>query len=274
MTSEQARLGGYIDAWKSAVDDTLLLLRSLDPDDWSLQTDLPGWDVRAVAAHLAHLESELAGFEQTVVEVPELAHIRSPMGSYTELGPLARAGWAPDAIIDELERAVRVRLAELREHPPTDGSADPPRTPDGIGWSWETLLRNRPLDVWMHEQDIRRAVRRPGNLDTPGARHTAAVFAKSFGYSVGKGVAPPAGTTVVLDVLGAPPLHLAVQVNDDGRAVLMPADPDNPTVSLRMDLETFTVLGGGRRPAETLEVEVTGDEQLGRRVLAAMAVTP
>ena len=42
----------------------------------------------------------------------------------------------------------------------------------GVPWNWRTLLRNRPLDVWMHEQDVRRAVGRPGGMDTvAGAAH-------------------------------------------------------------------------------------------------------
>ena len=274
MTADEARLGQYIEAWKSTADDTVALLRSLDAEDWSKPTDLPGWDVRAVAAHLAHLESELAGFEQTPVDVPELEHVRSPMGTYTEIGPLARASWEPTAVVDELEQAVSVRFLGLREDPPTDGSADPPRTPGGIGWSWETLLRNRPLDMWMHEQDIRRAVGRPGDLNTPGAAHTVTVFTMSFAYSVGKRVAPPEATTVVLDVRGVQPVHLAVGVDAGGRAALMPSDPEVPTVHLEMDLETFTILGGGRRPPESLDVRVTGDTGLGRRILEAMAVTP
>ena len=274
MTSDQSRLAQYVDAWKSTVDDTVALLRSLDEEDWSKPTDLPGWDVRAVAAHLAHLESELSGFEQAPVEVPELEHIKSPMGAYTEMGPLARVTWTPAQIVDELEKAAASRLAELRENPPTDGSGQPPVTPGGIGWTWETLLSNRPLDVWMHEQDIRRAVGRPGAQNTPGAAHTVLVFTKSFAFSVGKRVAPPAGTTVVLDVRGAHPVHLSVEVNQDGRAAPMTSDPENPTAHLRMDTETFTVLGGGRRRPEDVEVQVVGDEELGRRILDAMAVTP
>jgi uncharacterized protein (TIGR03083 family) len=274
MTSDQARLARYIDTWKSTVDDTVALLRSLDHEDWSRPTDLPGWDVRAVAAHLAHLESELSGVEQTPVEVPELEHIRSPMGSYTEMGPLARAAWTPERIIDELETAAESRLAKLRADPPSDGSGKPPTTPGGIGWNWETLLSNRPLDVWMHEQDIRRAVGRPGDQNTPGAAHTVRVFTKSFGYVVGKRVAPPAGTTVMLDVTGEDPVHLAVGVNDDRRAVPLTADPDDPTVHLRMDTEAFTILGGGRRTPEEVEVQVDGDRELGRLILTAMAVTP
>jgi hypothetical protein len=41
-----------------------------------------------------------------------------------------------------------------------------------------------------------------------------------------------------------------------------------------MDVETFTILAGGRRHAADLTVEVVGDEVLGDQILAAMAVTP
>jgi uncharacterized protein (TIGR03083 family) len=278
MTSEQDQLWRYVEAWQSSVADVLVLLRALDDEDWARPTDLPGWDVHAVAAHLAHLESELAGVEQAVVEVPELAHIRSPMGRYTEMGPLARTSAAPDAVIDELERSAGARLAMLGENPPSDGAGRPPITPGGIGWDWETLLSNRVVDMWMHEQDIRRATGRPGGMDSPGAAHTAAVFVGSFGYAVGKRVAPPAGTTVVLEVTGANPVRLAVQVNPEGRAVRVADDAAapaaEPAVGLRMDTETFIVLGGGRRSPEEVDVAVVGDRELGRRVLAAMAVTP
>lgn len=273
-TSDADRLEQYVDAWKSAVDDTVALLRSLDAADWARPTDLAGWDVKAVAAHLAHLESELAGNEQLHVEVAEAPHIVSPMGFYTEMGPLARREWPTDRIVDELERSAADRFEELRADSPSDGTAAPTRTPGGIGWDWNTLLSNRVVDVWMHEQDIRRAVGRPGNLDTAAAAHTVRVFANAFGYAVGKRVAPPPGTTVVLDVRGAHPVHLAVEVNEAGRAVTVPDDPDSPTVRLEMGTETFAILGGGRRSPDRLEVRMVGDEDLGRRVLAAMAVTP
>ncbi len=275
MTTDAARLGAFVDAWEHAVRDVVALLRGLSPDDWSRPTDLAGWDVRAVAAHLAHLESELAGNEQVAVDVPaDLPHITSPMGSYTERGPLARAAWSPAEIVDELEAAAAARLEALRADPPTDGAASPPRTPGGIGWSWETLLSNRPLDVWMHEQDIRRAVGRPGGLDSPAAGHTVAVFARGLGYVVGKRVAPEPGTTVVLDVTGAHPVHAAVRVGDDGRATTLAADPAAPTVTLRMDLESYIVLAGGRRAPSDVPAEVVGNRELGERVLGSLAVTP
>lgn len=273
-TSDADRLTQNVDAWKAAVDDTVALLRSLDEADWARPTDLAGWDVKAVAAHLAHLESELAGNEQQPVEVAEAAHIVSPMGYYTERGPLARRDWPAERIVEELEQSAATRLAELRAHPPTDGTAAATRTPGGIGWDWNTLLSNRVVDVWMHEQDIRRAVGRPGGMDSAGAEHTVSVFARGFGYTVGKRVAPSAGTTVALEVTGLRPVHLAVEVGADGRARPVVPPPDSPTVRLRMDLETYVVLAGGRRDPADVEVAVTGDQELGRQVLAVMAVTP
>ena len=271
---DENRLQAYVDTWAVAVEDAVTLLRSLRDEDWSRPTDCPGWDVRAVAAHLAHLESELAGNPQDEVEVPALAHVTSSLGAYTERGPIARREWSPAAVVNELEESASIRLAALRADPPTDGSVRAPVTPGNIGWTWETLLSNRALDVWMHEQDIRRAVGRPGGLDTAAARHTVGVFARDLGYVVGKRVAPAPGTSVVLDVTGAQPVHTAVEVGADGRARSVREDPGDPTVTLRLDTEAYVVLCGGRRPASDLDVEVGGDGALGRRVLDAMAVTP
>jgi uncharacterized protein (TIGR03083 family) len=273
-TSDADRLAAYVDAWAASVDETVALLRSLDAADWDRPTDLAGWDVRAVAAHLAHLESELAGNEQEPVQVPELEHITSPMGYYTEMGPIARRAWPVEDIVAELEQAAATRLAELRQDPPSDGSGTPTRTPGGIGWDWNTLLSNRVVDVWMHQQDIRRAVGRPGGMDSVGAEHTVSVFARAFGYAVGKRVKPAPGTTVVLDVTGLRPVHLAVRVGDDGRAAPADIAADEADVALTLDLETYVILAGGRRAPEDVEAKVAGDAELGRRVLAALAVTP
>jgi len=273
MSSEQSRLTEYVDTWKRAADDVVLLLSGLSEEEWSRPTDLPGWDVRAVAAHLAHLESELAGVEQERVEVPELEHITAPSATYTEAGRIARESLSNPEIVEELVAAVDSRSAQLRGDPPTDGSALAPITPAGLSWDWETLLRNRVVDVWMHEQDIRRAVGRPGGMTSPAAAHTVLVLSTGFPFVVGKRVAPPVGTTVVLDVTGVHPVHLLVEVNEQGRAVPSTDAPQDPTVVLQMNIESLVILCGGRRPADQVHVTVTGDQELGRRILRSMAVT-
>lgn len=269
---DAARLAGYIDVWWQAIEDFTSLLEELPQDAWSTPTDLPGWDVHAVAAHVAHLESSLAGDPQAEVdgiEVGSPAHVTGPMGVFTEQGVVARRDRSADELINEIREGATRRHTMLLADPPTDATA----TADGfaalVGWTWERLLRNRPLDVWMHEQDVRRAVGRPGNLGSPAARHTADYLCESLGYVVGKRVAPPAGTTVVLEVEGSP--ARAVAIGEDGRARSV-EPPTEPTTRIVLDRSDFVVLAGGRRAPET--VGITGDEELGRRVVDGFAVTP
>lgn len=272
--TDAARLADYVTTWRSAVDDVLALLRDLEPADWAKPTDLAGWDVHAVAAHLAHLESELAGMPQEHVEVPEdLPHVRSLMGAYTEAGIIARRDRQPAEVIEELSAAADARAAELAELAPDDGAGAPPRTPGGIGWDWETLLGNRPLDVAMHEQDVRRAVGRPGNLDSPGVAHCVTRLTPGMAFVWGKKAQAAPGQTLRLVVTGPTAADLAFAVGDDGRA--RPGEvPADPTVTLTMDTETFLVLAGGRRTHQDADVAVEGDRDLAVRVLANLAVTP
>jgi uncharacterized protein (TIGR03083 family) len=268
------RLQEYIDIWWGVVPENVALLRGLEPDDWSKPTDLPGWNVRYVAAHMAHLESELAGNPQQHVDVPPAPHIKGPMNVFTESGPLARAEWSPDQIIDELESSAAKRHAALLAMMPVDPTAPGDGFAAGIGWSWETLLSNRAIDLWMHQQDIRRAVDRPGGLAGPAGAHALRFFSRALPYVVGKRVGAPAGATVVLTITGEHPATLAVGMGEDGRAVPLGSAPDTPTVQVAMDFETFIILSGGRRTPEQVTATVTGDTELGDAVLANLAVTP
>src|SRR5690606_13664860 len=118
---------------------------------------------------------------------------------YTEQGVLARRGRPMAELAEEIERSAAIRYADLQADPPTDPSAAPPRTPGGVPWDNATLLGNRPLDVWMHEQDIRRAIGQPGGYDSVAARHTIAKLGAALPMVLGKRVGAPAGTSVRLD---------------------------------------------------------------------------
>ena len=278
MTAENdvgaPELRALVEVWHRAATDAVRLLRSLDEGDWGLATDLPGWDVRAVAAHLAHLESELAGNPQEQVEVPDAPHIKGLMGQFTEAGPVARAAWATDRIIDELESSVAKRHAAMLTEPPTDPQAPGPGFAALIGWTWLTLLTNRPFDIWMHEQDIRRATARPGGLDSPAATHVASVFARGLPFVLGKKVGAPPGTSVVLEVTGAQPQTHAVRVGDGGRGELLEHEPAEPTTRISLDFESWIILAGGRRPVRSVPTTVAGDRAVAEAFLANLAVTP
>jgi uncharacterized protein (TIGR03083 family) len=272
--SDADQLQRDIDLWRVMVAENVALLRGLDPDDWAKPTDLPGWNVRYIAAHLAHLESDLAGNPQKQVDVPELPHIKSPMSVFTESGPLARADWTTDEIIEELESSAAKRDDQLRAMMPLDPTAPGDGLAALAGWDFATLLSNRVFDQWMHQQDIRRAVGKPGGLAGPGGAHALAVSSRSIPFVVGKRVAPPPGTTVILDITGEHPATLGATVGGDGRAARLDAVPADPTVHIRMSFETFIVLSGGRRTPAQVTADVTGDSDLGNAVLANLAVTP
>lgn len=268
MTDEQ-RLTGFIETWWQAIDDFTQLLEELDEADWTRPTDLPGWDVHAVAAHTAHLEATMAGAPEETLDIGRPAHVTGAMGAYTEQGVLARRESTADELINEIRQSTTKRRTELLADPPTDGSAQPPVVFGGLPWDWNTLLRNRPLDVWMHEQDVRRATGRPGNLDSEAARHTTDYMLEALPVIVGKRVAPATGTTVVLAVAGSD--ERAVSIGEDGRAVPVEV-PWNPTVRISMGREAFIVTAGGRRAPEGVEFQ--GDAALGQAVVDAFRTTP
>jgi uncharacterized protein (TIGR03083 family) len=270
--SDRERLAGYVEVWWQAVDDLTTLLEELPAEDWATPTDLPGWDVHAIAAHTAHLEGVLAGQPEETVDVGEPEHVRGFMGLYTEQGVVARRDRTPDELINEIREAVTSRHTALLADPPTDGAAKPDRIFGGIGWDWQTLLRNRPLDVWMHEQDVRRAVDRPGGMDSPAAQHTADYLSESLGMVLARRVGAPAGTTVVLELEGSDPV--AFGVTDSRRGEQLTEVPDEPTGRLSMDRESFILLAGGRRAPEPGAIRLDGDDELGNRIIDTLAVTP
>ena len=194
------------------------------------------------------------------------------MQAYTEQGVVARRHRTPDEIINEIRESATTRRTTLLDDPPTDGSASPTLIFGGIGWTWRTLLRNRPLDVWMHEQDVRRAVGRPGNLDTAAARHTADYLLESMPYVLAKRLGAAPGTSALFRIDGSEPV--AAVVDAGGRGERAPAVPADPTVSVETDRETFVLLAGGRRTPPPGAIRLSGDAGLGARLLDALAVTP
>ena len=133
--SDAERLAGLVATWKDSIDDFVALLRSLPQDAADLPTDLPGWSVRDVASHTAHLEAVLAGGPEETIEVLPAEHLTSPMAYYTEQGVLARKGRTLVELADEIEQAAVIRYRDLTTNPPTDAEASTRKTPGDIGWT-------------------------------------------------------------------------------------------------------------------------------------------
>lgn len=254
-------------AWRQSTDDLIGLVAELDQHEWERPTDCPGWTVRDIVAHLAAIEDELASGDASSALAEGTREVPS---AYTQAGVDARAHHSPAELLAELRAATSTRADQLAEVELDDPRGAPDRTPGGIGWDWQTLLRNRAIDVWVHEQDIRRATRRPGAMHSAGADIVHATFAAALPYIVGKRAGVPPGTNVVIQVDDA---VTAYSVDDSGRCRWVDHASD-PSTTLRMDRETFTLLGAGRRDPAACQVAVEGDARLAKDILRAMAVTP
>ncbi len=65
--------------WERACRDFVALARDIPAEQWDLPTDLDGWSVKDIVAHIAHLESVLAGAPEETVEVVDAPHLKGPM---------------------------------------------------------------------------------------------------------------------------------------------------------------------------------------------------
>jgi uncharacterized protein (TIGR03083 family) len=243
----------------------------LTEEQWKTPTDLPGWSVQDNLAHISAIESSILGRPAPDHTPPEYEHVKNEVGQRNEVWVDARRSWSGADVLAEFREVTGARLAELRGFSEAEFAADS-WTPAGPG-TVRDLLPFRAFDSWAHEQDIRRALDRPGDLDGPVADFALKRVVGALPFVVGKKVHPADGTTVVFEVSGSWPTTLAIGVQD-GRAKTLAEVPEDPSVTLAMDTEALACLGLGRWDRERAEgrgrVTLRGDDALGRAVLDQM----
>jgi uncharacterized protein (TIGR03083 family) len=243
------------------------LCAGLPDSDWDLPTGCPGWTVKDHLSHLVDYESRALGRPAPDHDPGELPYLRNDMGRLNEVGVAARRDRPGVAVLGEFREVTAERLAQLGRLAEQDVGG-PAMTPAGPGTVAE-LLTLRVMDSWSHEQDIRRAVGVPGHCDGPVVAEVVGYFTQFLPYVVGKRAAAPEGSKVVFGIGGAAPV--AVEVSGGrGRAA---ADPDGATVSLAIPVASFVALVCGRSDVPD-DVGITGDRELGQRVLQSLGIMP
>lgn len=262
----------YVDALEQATGSLAELVESLQPAQWELPTECPGWTVREQVAHVVALERQLLGEPLPPRLEAYPAHVRGPAGEHMESGIAALRGRSAADLVEALRDLCARHVAQLRR---TELSPDT-LVQGALGNDVPAgrALPVRVFDVWAHEQDVRRAVGAPGNLAGPAADVARDQVATVLPYLVGKALSPPAGTKIAVDVSGPTTLRTTVVVRADGRAEAAPGVAADATATLRTDFETLTRLACGRIDPSTAPVTIEGDEQLGRRLLGVLAITP
>jgi len=233
--------------------------------EWSAPTDCPGWTVQDVFAHIVGIEEVSMGHDAPHVDVPDYDHVTSDIGRMNEVWVESMRSMTGSDVLDRFTIVTEARLAELCTLDEAGFGADS-WTPAGPG-TVRDLIPFRIFDSWVHEQDIRRAVDRPGGLDGTGAAVTLERCVGSMGYVVGKSARAPDGTTVRFDLLEPLARSFSVGV-EGGRGSLLDEDPDDPTVTVVTSGDTFVRLACGRATATDAEITATGDAELGAAILA------
>lgn len=246
----------------------------LSEDEWKRPTDLAGWTVQDNLAHLVGIERILEGLPGTVHTAPESPHVKNPIGAANENEIDSRRHLSGAEVLAEWNDIAARRLATLRSADAAYFEA-PTMTPTGPGTAAD-FLHIRVLDCWVHEQDMRRAVGRPGHLGGPAAEHTVDRLIRTIPIVVGKRAATPEGASVVVDI-SAHPVHGGVSRHivctvTDGRAGISDTESDAVLARLSMDTETFLILATGRRSFADVQdrVMLSGDREHGRKVAEAL----
>jgi uncharacterized protein (TIGR03083 family) len=272
-------LGELVEAYAQTVQHVIDLGRTMRPADAARPTDCPGWTVLDQIAHVAATEAMVAGEPVPEVDVSHHAHVRHSFGELMEKYVESRRGRDLEEVLDELEERLAERLSVYRSgtewaQVEVDSPLGRVRAGDRLGV--------RTFDVWVHEQDVREAIERPGGLDSAAAAHSVAQLFAALPRIVAKDAGIEPGNAVVLDLTGPTVGRAGARVEEhDGRARGIPlftgeADehPDVVSTSLTMSTAVAGRLMGGRRSPDDLHVVVHGDDDVARRVMAAMVITP
>jgi uncharacterized protein (TIGR03083 family) len=254
--------------WSSVLE----LCEPFDEAEWDKATACPGWTVKDQVAHLGGAEAMFLGRPHPPALEERPSHIRNDVGAANEAVVEVRRSWSGRQVLDELREVSEERLAQLGEMSDEDLAKDS-WTPVGPG-TYRDLIKVRAFDAWVHEQDIREAVGRPGHLEGPVAENALARCLMAMPFVVGKKAAAPEGSTVVFEVGGPTPATLGIEVSG-GRARATGEVPEDPDVRLGIGFLAFTRLGCGRAdPQAALDaggVTIAGDTDLGEAIVRNIA---
>lgn len=278
--SAPADLSELIEAWTHSVQDVLELGLTCRDCDFDLPTQCPGWTVKDQISHVVGLEAVLSGEPEPQDDAPRHDWVRHEFGQYMETHVEARRGTKGWTVVAELRELIPVRQAQLHQM-----LADPDvKVPSPSGMSLPTdLLTLRVIDVWCHAQDIRAALDRPGNLDTPAAALFTQLVLDALPSNVARKADLPVGTVVIVESTGPLLARGGVRIiEQDGRPFgealfsgeNVPDHDDDDVTSIKLTTEMLTRAGAGRLRAEDLRYQVDGDEDVARAALEALVVTP
>ena len=255
-----------IDKLESCYRSTTEFCRTLSEADWAVPTQLPGWNVKDNLSHMASWEGEMSGRPLTDHRAADLSNAKNKIGEDNEHEVDLRRPWTGAQVLAEWEDVVaeRIRILRSADDAYFEQVSDGPTGPAPLA----EYLQIRILDLWTHDQDMRRALGRPGNQGGPAAEHTIDRLIRTVGIVVGKRAATPEGASVVFRITGAVQRNVVVTVRE-GRAQTGTDIPSDALSDISMDSDVFLQLATGRGDASELarQCSIIGDAEHAQRIL-------
>lgn len=278
-TTAPQDLADLTSAYAHSVQAIVDLGHSLREGDEELATDCPGWNVRDQFAHVVSLEAWVQGEPIPDIDVSGRPHVRSGLGVVTEKYLESRRGRSLAELIEELDDLATSRVAHLEAE---STSADDPAVGPFGPTTLLGLMQSRIFDLWVHEQDIRGAIGRPGNLDSPGATLVVRTLFAALPKAVARTAKVPPGHAVILDLTGPVVGRAGVRVEEhDGKPHGIPLfagatdEHENVvTTTITLSTQAATRRAAGRIATADTHYSVVGDEEVARRVLDAIVIAP
>ena len=243
---------------------------SLTDEEWGRATPCPGWPVAAQYAHIIGTESSLLGRPNPEVDPGSPEHVRNRIGGFNEVWVAALAPKPRQEVLDMFKEVTAARRRELAGMSDDDFSK-PSWTPVGES-DYRRFMQIRVFDCWVHEQDVRDAVGRPGHEGGPVAEQSIDEIVRAIGFIVGKKAGAPDGSSVRFDLTGPVSRRVDVAVVD-GKARQVDTIDGEPTTTISLTSSDFARLACGRTQAGSARFEVAGDEALGQQVVSHLAFT-
>jgi uncharacterized protein (TIGR03083 family) len=240
------------EAFSRAADAFYALLCALDERDWRLHV-LRDLDVQGLVGHLIGVEEDVRSALAGDTAVAEGDHVAStqPAADRQAGRPVAgtRADWrqAADRTLGEVRGADPA--AEVAIH--------------GIRLPLGALLTGRALELWTHENDIRRAAGLPASVPDAPALHLMSELAAAmlpFG-AMKTGLQGPIDLRLVLTGPGGGTWDIAI----GGGA------PEPAAIAIVTDVVGFCRLAANRVSPADLDLHVTGDPDRASAVLVAVS---
>ena len=256
-------MASRIDALEQTWTSLQSVLKDLNSREWHLPTGCPGWDVQDNVAHISGLERWIMGEPLPDHVLPaHLPHVRDDNGRLIELSIDYRRAWSPRQVYAEFVEIVPGRLATLRAD---DTEADAIRKgPFGAEMPYKALMTIRIFDCFAHEQDVRRATGRHGNLTGPAAALSRRLVVNRW-------------TRIVADLPELDKTRVVLELDGEPHPLIGPATEDEPAAEqllLRMSFENALALACGRSDAEPSQVTVIGDRSRFVAMVPRLGFTP